>query len=143
LRLHHDGRWSHEGAPIGNRKLRAAFDRGVRYLPDEDKFVVQLRHFRGEIEVEEAAFFVRGFAAGSGCITLSDGSDEALEVASLTLSTRDGALLVRVKRSLAPDGLLARFRQAAQAELLLAVEEATEGLALRCGGRLHPLPEGV
>jgi hypothetical protein len=143
LRLHHDGRWSHEGAPIGNRRLRAAFDRGVRYLPDEDKFVVQLRHFRGEIEVEEAAFFVRGFDAGSGRITLFDGSDEALEVASLTLSTRDGALLCRVKRSLAPDGLLARFRQAAQAELLLAVEEATEGLALHCGGRLHPLPEGV
>ena len=54
LRLHHDGRWTHEGMPLLNRKLRAAFDRSVRYLPDEAKYVVQLRHFRGEIDVEEA-----------------------------------------------------------------------------------------
>ena len=59
--LHHDGRWTHEGQPIRNARLRAAFDRGVRYLPDEGKFVVQLGRFRGQIEVEEAAFFVRAF----------------------------------------------------------------------------------
>ena len=58
LRLHHDGRWSHEGQPILNRRLREHFDKSVRYLPDEGKFVVTLRAFRGEIEVEEAAFFV-------------------------------------------------------------------------------------
>jgi hypothetical protein len=61
LVLHHDGRWSHEGVPIRNRRLRAAFDRSVRYLPDASVFVVQLGRFRGQIEVEEAAFFVRAF----------------------------------------------------------------------------------
>ena len=59
LVLHHDGRWSHEGQPIRNRRLREHFDRSVVYLPDEGKYVVTLRHFRGEIEPQEAAFFVR------------------------------------------------------------------------------------
>nr|NIW35710.1 hypothetical protein [Gemmatimonadota bacterium] len=35
LVLHHDGRWTHEGQPILNRKIREVFDRSVRFLPDE------------------------------------------------------------------------------------------------------------
>jgi len=140
LRLHHDGRWSHEGQPILNRGLREHFDRSVAYLPDERKYVVTLRHFRGEIEVEEAAFFVRSFDAASGRVALSDRSEEALEPASLTLSPIDGALLCRVKRPLAPEGLLARFGQSAHAELLQAVEEQGERLVLRIAGELRPLP---
>jgi hypothetical protein len=140
LRLHHDGRWSHEGEPIRNRRLREHFDRSVRYLPDERKYVVTLRHFRGEIEVEEAAFFVRSFDAASGRIALSDGSEEPLDPASLSLSPRDGALLCRVKRALAPEGVLARFRQSAHAELLDAIEETPTGPALRLSGTLRPVP---
>jgi len=141
LRLHHDGRWSHEGQPIRHKRLREHFDRSVKYLPDERKFVVTLRQFRGEIEVEEAAFFVRAFDAASGRITLSDRSEENLDPASLALSPLDGALLCRVKRGLAPEGLLARFAHGAHAELMQAVEEAAGGLALRIGDRRHPLPE--
>jgi len=141
LRLHHDGRWSHEGQPILHRRLREHFDKSVAYLPAERKFVVTLRHFRGEIEVEEAAFFVRAFDAASGRIALSDLRFETLDPASLTLSPIDGALLCRVKRELAPDGLLARFMQSAHAELMQAVEEGEGGLALRIAGSLHPLPE--
>jgi hypothetical protein len=140
LRLHHDGRWSHLGEPIRNRRLREHFDKSVVYLPDERKFVVTLRQFRGEIEVEEAAFFVRAFDAASGRIMLSDRSEEILEPASLALSPRDGALLCRVKRGLAPEGLLARFSHGAHAELMQAVEETPAGLALRVGRTLHPLP---
>jgi hypothetical protein len=140
LRLHHDGRWSHEGEPIRNRRLREHFDRHVAWLPEERKFVVTLRHFRGEIEVEEAAFFVRSFDAASGRIALSDRSEEALEPASLALSPIDGALLCRVKRGLAPGGLLARFTHGAHAELLQAIEEQGGALALRIGGALHPIP---
>ncbi len=143
LRLHHDGRWTHEGFPLLNRKLREAFDRSVRYLPEEDKYVVQLQHFRGEIELEEAGFFVRTYTAASGAITLSDGSEETLDPASLSVSPIDQALLCRVKRALAPEGLLARFTHPAQAELLLAVEETPEGPRLRCGDGLHPLPDEV
>ena len=83
LVLHHDGRWAHEGLPLKNRKLREAFDRSVRYLAEEGKYVVQLAHFRGQIELEEAGFFVRDFDSESGEIALSDRSREPLEVNSL------------------------------------------------------------
>jgi hypothetical protein len=141
LRLHHDGRWSHEGAPILNRRLREHFDRSVRYLPAERKYVVVLRHFRGEIEVEEAAFFVRSFDAANGRITLSDRSEEALDPSTLALSPIDGALLCRVKRALEPQGLLARFSHGAHADLMQAVEEHGGRPALRIAGTWHPLPE--
>ena len=141
LVLHHDGHWSHEGIRFLNPKLRAAFDKGVRFLPDEDRFVVQLGQFRGQIEVEEAAFFVREFEPGSGRIRLSDQSWENLDPASLQPSRLDGALLCRVKRDLAGSGVLARFDHSAQADLLLAVEEAADGsFQLRVGANLQALP---
>jgi hypothetical protein len=59
LVLHRDGSWTHRGRPIENRRIREKFDRSVRYLPEERKYVVQVGRFRGEIEVEEAGFFVR------------------------------------------------------------------------------------
>ncbi len=146
LVLHHDGRWSHDGQPIANRRLREAFDRGVRFLPGEgangeDVFVVTLGRFRGQIEVEEAGFFVRGFEPETGAITLSDGSVERLDVRSLRSSPRDAALLCCVKRNLCSAGLLARFTHAAQAELLNAVDDAGDGLALRIAGARHLLPD--
>ena len=123
-----------------NRKLRAAFDRSVRYLPDEDKYVVQLGRFRGQIELEEAGFFVRSFDAESGSVRLSDGSDEHLDPASLRTSPLDGALLCTVKRELVAEGLAARFDHSTQADLLLAVEEEGGALRLRICGALHAIP---
>jgi hypothetical protein len=140
--LHHDGSWTHEGHPIRHARLREHFDRSVRYLPEEQKYVVTLRHFRGEITVEEAAFFVRAFEPGAGRIALSDRSEEVLDPATLAVSPIDGALLCRVKRALAPQaGLLARFSHAAQAELLHAVESTPSGMRLRVGGEWRALPD--
>lgn len=141
LRLHHDGRFSHDGDPILHEKLRNHFDHSVAYLPEEGKFVVRLGHFRGEVEVQEAGFFVRAVDLERGEIALSDGTREALDVASLSLSPIDGAILCRVKRSLVAEGLLARFMPAAQAELWMAVEERDGQPILRLAGREHALPE--
>ncbi len=141
LVLHRDGTMRHEGQPIRNRKLRELFDRSVVYLPEEGKYVVRVAHFRGQIEVEEAGFFVRDFDAASASVALSDGSREAFDPASLGVSERDGALLCRVKSDLREGGLLARFGQAAQAELLLAVEDTSQGPRLRLAGVLHAIPE--
>ena len=143
LVLHFDGRWSHEGESLRNRKLRELFDRSVRFLPEEGKFVVQVQHFRGEIEVEEAPFFVLEVDFANGRVRLSDRSWADLRPETLALSPIDGALMCRVKQDLVPAGLLARFRQGAQAELLLAVEEGQEGLGVRLSGRFHGLPEGL
>ena len=140
LLLHHDGRWTHEGQPILNRRIREKFDRSVRYLPEQGKYVVQIGRFRGEIEVEEAGFFVREFDPESGEVALSDGGREALDIASLTPSERDGALLCRVKFELAAGGLLARFSHAAQAEFMNAVEARGDRAAVRIAGELRPLP---
>jgi hypothetical protein len=140
LVLHHDARFTHEGEPIRNRKLREHFDRSVEFLPEASKYIVRLGHFRGQVEVEEAGFFVREVDPASGELRLSDGSCEPLDPASLSTSPIDGALLCRVKRDLAPDGLLARFLHGPQAELLQAVEPEGEGFVLVFGGRRHPLP---
>lgn len=133
LVLHHDGRFSHEGEPIRHQKLREHFDRSVEYLPGEAKFIVRLGNFRGQIEVEEAGFFVRSVDFAAGEIALSDGTRESFEVPSLALSPIDGALLCRIKRALVCEGLLARFMPAAQSELLLAVEERDGRTLLRLG----------
>jgi hypothetical protein len=143
LVLHHDGRWTHEGVPIANRRLREAFDRSVRFLPEQGVFVVQLGRFRGQIEVEEAAFFVRDFDAATGWVLLSDGSGEALDPATLRLSPRDGAALCTVKRTLAPRGLPARFTHAAWAELAAALEGPEHAPRLRVGAHSAPLPDEV
>ena len=141
LVLHHDASWRHEGQPIRNRRLREHFDRSVAYLPEEGKFVVRLGRFRGQIEVEEAAFFVRELDFERGELLLSDRTRDGLDPERLTSSPIDGALLCRVKRDLAPEGLLARFTHAAQAELFGAVEETEAGLRVRFGGRWLRLPE--
>jgi len=141
LVLHHDGRWSHEGQPIRHRKLREKFDRSVRFLPDEGKYVVQIGRFRGEIEVEEAGFFVRDVDLASGNIVLSDGTREGLVVASLRRSPIDGAWLCSVKRDLLPEGVAARFLQSPQSELLAAVEERGRDLGVRVAGRFERLPD--
>jgi len=140
LVLHHDGSWTHQGQPILNRKIRERFDGSVRYLPEEGKYVVQVGRFRGEIEVEEAGFFVRDLDLGRGEVALSDGSRDPLDLESLRLSELDGAYLCTVKRALVPGGLPARFTHAAQAELLNAVTETAEGPALRLKRRLRPMP---
>ena len=146
LVLHHDGSWTHEGHAIGNRRLRESFDRGVVYAPEEGVFVVHLQHFRGQIEVEEAAFFVRMFDPVTTEIALSDLSSEVLDVESLELSSRDGALLCQVKRELIPGGTWARFSHAAQSEFMNAVEFAEDGVepgeaSFRVAG--EPLPAAI
>ncbi len=140
LVLHHDGSWTHEGEPVLHTRLRQAFDRGVRYLPEERVYVVQLGSFRGQIEIEEAAFFVRVFDAHDGYLTLSDGSREALDPGSLRTSAHDDGLLCSVKASLLTGGLPARFGHGAQADLLAAVEEERDGHVLCLAGRRVTLP---
>jgi hypothetical protein len=140
LVLHHDGSWTHEGVPILNRRLRSAFDRSVCFLAAEGVYVVQLGRFRGQIEVEEAGFFVRGFDADTGQLALSDRSQELLWPESLHVSPLDGAFLCRIKRDLCAVGLLARFDHAAQAELLNGVFERGGRVWLRLAGGEVALP---
>ena len=141
LVLHHDGQFMHEGAPIRNRLLREHFDRSVEYLPEEGKYIVRLKHFRGQVEVQEAGFFVRSIDLATGQIALSDGSREALEVSTLSGSAIDGALLCRIKRERVSGGLPARFSHSAQADFLQAVEPEGDHYAVTIGGGRVVCPE--
>ena len=141
LVLHRDGRFLHEGAPIENARLRAAFDRGVVYLPAEGKYVVTLGHFRGQVDIEEAGFFVRSVDLDAGVLVLSDGSVDRFDPASLRPSALDpDVLLCTVKNALAPYGLPARFERGAQAELLAAIEQDADGVFVRVRGTRHQVP---
>jgi hypothetical protein len=141
LVLHHDGSWTHQGQPIVNQRIREKFDGSVRYLPEEGKYVVQVGRFRGEIEVEEAGFFVRDVDLARGEVALSDRSRDGFDLGSLRVSELDGAFLCTVKRGLVPGGLPARFSHAAQAELLCAVDDGADGPVIRIEGRSQPMPQ--
>lgn len=141
LVLHHDGRFTHEGAPISNRLLREHFDRSVEYLPEEGKYIVRLKHFRGQVEVQEAGFFVRSINLATAEITLSDGSREVLDVSTLSESPIDGALLCQIKRKRISGGLPARFTHSAQAEFYQAVEPEGDHHVVSIGGRRTICPE--
>ena len=141
LLLHHDGRFTHEGQTISNRRLREHFERSVEYLPEEQKYIVRLKQFRGQIEVQEAGFFVRSLDLATGQIVLSDGSREILDVSTLCASPIDGALLCRVKRECDAHGLLARFSHATQAEFGQAIEEENGSYAISIGGLRQNCPK--
>ena len=143
LVLHHDGRWSHEGQPILNRKLREKFDRSVVYLSAEAKYVVQVGHFRGQIDIEEAGFFVRSVDLEQGQIVLSDGSLESLRLETLRPSPIDGALLCQVKEGLAAGGLPARFSQSSQADLLGGAQAEGSAVFVVLAGQRHCLPPAL
>jgi len=139
LVLHHDGSWTHEGQPFRNRRLREKFDRSVCYLAEEaGVYVVQIGRFRGLISVEEAGFFVEDIDLSRARVRLSDATTDTLDVATLVISAIDGALLCRVKRNLAKQGLLARFSHRAQAEFMNAVDDA--GTGIEVGGETVSLP---
>lgn len=142
LVLTRDGRFLHEGHPVTNRRLRAAFDRGVRWLPSEGKYVVMVGSFRGQLDVEEAGFFVRSVDLAAGRVALSDGTQDRLEPASLRTSALDrDVVLCTVKRDMTSYGVPARFTRSAQAELLAAVEEEANARVLRVAGVDHLLPD--
>ncbi len=115
-------------------RLYRAFLRGVAFDEAEEVFVVRLGHFRGQIEVEDTAWWVVSYDAPSGSVTLTDGSAEPLSIGSLTIDP-DDALRCTVKRCFP-----ARFTRAGQAHLLDCLDEQRGALVLRVGDTWQPLP---
>ena len=101
--------------------------RGVRFLDEEEVFVVQVGPYRGQIEVEDTPFWVVAYDPESGEIDLTDGSSERLE--ARTLSTDPDQVLRCRVRGRFP----ARFTHAGQAHLLNSVELRGDSPWLRVG----------
>jgi hypothetical protein len=136
LVLRRDGSFWHEGVRVTHPRLCAVLRRGVRFLEREGVFAVTLGPFRGQLEVEDVAFFVDAYDERSGRVALSDRSEEPLAADTLRVDA-DQALRCLVKDRRFP----ARFTRAAQAHLLDALEPASgEGLRLRAGGERVPVP---
>ncbi len=133
--LRRDGTFWHEGERVSHARLHAALRRGVGFAEPEGVFVVSLGRFRGQIEVEDVAFFVDDYDSASGCVTLSDRSREPLAAHTLSID-EDDALRCRVKQG----RFAARFTRVAQAELLGALECSGGVLRLRAGERRLALP---
>ena len=129
-----DGHFSHEGQAISHPRLRQVLEQSVRFAEPEGVFVVQVGHFRGQIEVEDTAFFVHAYEPGTGEIDLSDLSSEPLDPESLGVG-EDGVLRCTVKGRFP-----ARFNRAAQAHLLLALDPARHPPRLRMGACEIPVP---
>jgi len=109
-------RFRHEGQIVTHQRLHRVLLRGVRFLEEEGVFVVQVGPYRGQIEVEDTAFWVVAYDPESGEIELTDGSSERLEARTLSLDP-DDVLRCRVKGRFP-----ARFTHAGQAHLLDALE---------------------
>lgn len=107
----------------------------MAWLEEEGVFVTRLGHFRGQIGVEDVAFFVTAYDPRRGTIHLSDRTTERLQTETLRVDP-DGAF-----RCAGVKGRFeARFTQAGQAHLLASVEERGDIYVLRAGDRLAPLP---
>ncbi|MFQ5698096.1 MAG: hypothetical protein ACE5IL_07405 [Myxococcota bacterium] len=135
LVLRRDGRFEHAGIPVTHPRLHAALLRGVRFSQAEGVFVTCVRQFRGQIEVEDTAFFVVSFDPTSGEIELSDETRERLDPGALTVD-RDDVLRARVKGG----RFAARFTRAGQAHLLDSIDASRDPPALQIANVWHPLP---
>ena len=138
LRLDRDGRWWHEGTLVQHERLAAALHRWLDRL-DDGRLVVRLDEARhAYVEVEDAPYLVRTLDPTDGeraRLTLSDGSEKALDPATLAVGA-DDALYCRVKGG----RFEARFSRGAHNTLARQVEEdGGSGFALRLGGRLWPV----
>jgi hypothetical protein len=119
---------------VTHPRIHRALLRGVRWAGESLGFIVQIGHFRGQIDVEDTAWFVTAYDPEQGTIDLTDGSSEPLEAASLGFDA-DGVLRCRVKGRFP-----ARFTHAGQAHLLDALEVREDVAYLRAGSDWVPAP---
>jgi hypothetical protein len=126
---------------VSHSRLARALLRGVAWSEPEGVFAVRIGHFRGQIDVEDTAFFVVAFDGAQGEIDLSDGSSEALDPRTLRIDP-DGVFRCRVKGRFP-----ARFTRTGQAHLLECLEpcEAADAASwpkhweLRIGAQRVPI----
>jgi hypothetical protein len=138
-----EGRFIHEGAEVTHEGLKRALFRWLDRLPPPDgRYVLRLdeRRFAYLEAVADTPLVARAARideAGAVQLALSDGSEEALDPATLTVDDA-GVLRAWVRGG----RLEARLASSAAAALsdILAVSEADGRPLLRLGGRSYALP---
>lgn len=131
------GRFHHEGVLVEHPGLARAFASWIALHPDDGRFILNNGYDWSYFLVEDVPYFVLGVREQGGTLylRLSDGSESALEPASLTLGAQ-GALYASVKG----DKFQARFSQSAQLALAPWLVDAENGdIFLEIAGQRHAL----
>jgi hypothetical protein len=138
IRLHADGHFSHDGAPVEHPGMARAFASWIARHPDDGRYVLSNGWDWTYFTVEDVPYFVERVFERDGApwLELSDGTEEALD--ATTLEADGDALYLRVKGG----EFAARFQRHAQLALAPWLEELPAGeVALRIGAKRHPFSE--
>ncbi len=132
------GRFWHEGEKIEHRGMARAFASWIRLHPDDGRFILSNGYDWTYITVEDVPYFVDAVSHrpnGEVMLQLSDGSEEAMDPASLSVGA-DNAAYARVKAGTYE----ARFRQEAQNALMPLLEPGPDGApVIQLGGKQFPI----
>jgi hypothetical protein len=140
IRVDREGRFIHEGAEVTHDGLKRALFRWLDRLPPPDgRYVLRLdeKRFAYLDDVEDTPLVARAARfdpSGVVYLALSDGSEEALDPATLTLDD-DGVLRAWVRGG----RLEARLATSAAAVLADAISEDGARPLLRLAGQSHAL----
>jgi hypothetical protein len=141
IRVDRDGRFIHDGVEVTHEGLKRALFRWLDRLPPPDgRYVLRLddKRFAYLDDVEDTPLVARAARfdpAGVVYLALSDGSEEPLDPATLTVDD-DGVLRAWVRGG----RLEARLATSAAAVLGDAISEDGDRPLLRLGGRSVSLP---
>jgi hypothetical protein len=141
IRVDREGRFIHEGGEVTHEGLKRALYRWLDRLPPPDgRYILRLDERRfAYLDVDDTPLVVRAArvdAGGAIWLALSDGAEERLDPATLTVDAA-GILRAWVRGG----RLEARLSSSAVAGLSDLLVETPEGRpALRAADRLLPLP---
>ncbi len=143
LSIDDEGRFLHEGEPISHARTLEVLWRSLEPASD-GRWLVRVGRESGYVSVAETPWIVRGLVDRAGgrppLLLLSDGSEEALEPASLRIGA-DGVLRCTVK-----GGQPARFGRAAHVALGSTLDEDPPGsgtYVLTVGGERWTVGQGA
>lgn len=140
LRVDGEGRFFHDDAIVEHPKLAAALHTWIAKHPDDGRFILTNGYDWTYFTVDDVPFFVRSVRKdeeNDAIMTLSDGTEEALDPSTLRLGDRgDLYLQVKSQRKDGPfDAKMTRFAQT-QLEPFLSEEGGRAVLTTRRGRKV-------
>jgi hypothetical protein len=135
IRLHADGRWTHEGCDFENDRIVKLFSRSVGRTPG-GTWVLEIGRFTYPIEVDDTGYFVDKIDLGEEPprLGISDTSEEVLDPSTLSYDT-GGRLYCTIKRG----SFRARFKRHPYYKLADLMREQDGKIVLELGDAIIPL----
>lgn len=152
IRLDREGRFHHEELLVEHPKLAAALHTWISRHPDDGRYILTNGYDWTYFTVEDVPFFVTSLRedGGDAVLTLSDGTEEPLDPATLRLGERAtgaadgkadaGALYLRVKADAKGGPYDAKLTRHAQTQLgpFLSEEDGSAVLTTKRGRAQFP-----